>query len=265
MLRYFGKLFLTGLVFLLPFIVTALVVVWSVGFLTGYLGPNTTIGSWLGSVGLTFSGQDSGSYIFGWCAVLALITATGWLIESSAKHWIVDRTDSLMKKIPIVGLLYGATRQFANLLQKSDNTELQNMSPVYCRFGDTLFLALMPVADEFVVEGKKYREVIIPTAPVPFGGAVILVPSQDVWDAKISVEQLLSFYVSMGVTAREYIEVASPSKNEKPAEDEKTNETEERVVEKTNKVEEVKESRQSQGAKKRGSERRRGRRGRRGA
>ena len=208
MIKYFTKLFITGLVFLLPIVATILVVLWVVSFLNGYLGPGTTIGNWFDYIGLKFIDDTALSYIAGWIIVLLAIAALGLFIEITAKRWIIETVDSLIKKIPLIGMIYGPIRQLTNLIQKQDNAELQNMSPVYCRFGGTLFLALMPVCDEFQIQGRKYREVVIPTAPVPFGGAVIMVPSEDVFDAEMTVEQLLGYYVSMGVTAKDMIKVA---------------------------------------------------------
>lgn len=208
MIKYLSQLFITGLVFLLPLVATALVVIWVVSFLNTYLGPNTSIGGWLDYIGLKFIHDATLSYIFGWIIVLSSIAGLGLFIEITAKRWIIETVDWTMKKIPLIGMIYGPIRQMTNLIQKQDNAELRNMSPVYCRFGGTLFLALMPVCDEFEIQGRKYREVIIPTAPVPFGGAVIMVPTEDVFNAEMTVEQLLSYYVSMGVTAKDYIKTA---------------------------------------------------------
>ena len=41
----------------------------------------------------------------------------------------------------------------------------------------------------------------IPTAPVPFGGALIYVPVDWVRPANIGVDKLTEIYVSMGITA----------------------------------------------------------------
>jgi uncharacterized membrane protein len=42
--------------------------------------------------------------------------------------------------------------------------------------------------------------VLVPTAPVPFGGALIYVPAEWVRPANIGVERLTAVYVSMGIT-----------------------------------------------------------------
>ena len=43
------------------------------------------------------------------------------------------------------------------------------------------------------------------TAPVPVGGALLFVPSDNLLPADLSVDALMSIYVSMGVTAPEFL------------------------------------------------------------
>lgn len=50
------------------------------------------------------------------------------------------------------------------------------------------------------IEGRRYLAVLVPTAPVPFGGALIYVPAEWVRPAEIGVDKLTAIYVSMGIT-----------------------------------------------------------------
>jgi uncharacterized membrane protein len=40
---------------------------------------------------------------------------------------------------------------------------------------------------------------MIPTAPIPFGGALLLVPEEQVAPAGMGIDQLSGFYLSLGV------------------------------------------------------------------
>jgi uncharacterized membrane protein len=55
------------------------------------------------------------------------------------------------------------------------------------------------------------RIVMIPTARVPFGGAMILAPINLVEPADISVDGVMSIYFTMGVTAHDYMKTSNPS------------------------------------------------------
>jgi uncharacterized membrane protein len=39
-------------------------------------------------------------------------------------------------------------------------------------------LALAPSADAIEIDGRRYLAVLVPSAPVPFGGALIYVPAE---------------------------------------------------------------------------------------
>jgi uncharacterized membrane protein len=76
------------------------------------------------------------------------------------------------------------------------------MSPVWCFFGGkgAAVLALAPSAQPIEIDGQSYLAVLVPTAPVPFGGALIYVPAPWVRPANIGVDKLTAIYVSMGIT-----------------------------------------------------------------
>jgi uncharacterized membrane protein len=50
-----------------------------------------------------------------------------------------------------------------------------------------------------VIEGARYRPVLIPSAPVPVGGGLLFLPEDWVKPAELKIEDLTSLYVSMGV------------------------------------------------------------------
>lgn len=212
MIRLLQKLFrylLTGTFFLLPFIITVGAVAWLGFFIADYLGPNTLIGEWLGKIGLFYfqTNYPLLSYLVGLLTVLAIIITVGWIIERSWVKAIVKFVNDLIKKIPIIGTLYGAIQQLVGMFD--DKTK--SMKPVYCRFGTTLILALMPTSDIFVINGQKFHSVMIPTAPFPFGGALIMVPVEDITPSDMNIEQLCSYYGAIGVTGKDFIPIQDNS------------------------------------------------------
>jgi len=52
-----------------------------------------------------------------------------------------------------------------------------------------------------IVEGqdKEFVTVLIPTAPTPFGGFLIIVPKEEVVDLDMSIEEALRLILSAGV------------------------------------------------------------------
>ena len=64
-------------------------------------------------------------------------------------------------------------------------------------------LALLPSKTPISLGGEDYLAVLIPSAPVPFGGALVYVPAAWVEPAEGGIDELMSVYVSMGITPPE--------------------------------------------------------------
>ena len=82
------------------------------------------------------------------------------------------------------------------------------MSAVFCFFGKeaaTGVLAFLVSPERFRLNDRDYHIVIIPSAPLPFGGAMLFVPVEQVQPADMPVDGLMSIYLSMGISAPQYM------------------------------------------------------------
>jgi uncharacterized membrane protein len=204
------KYFLAGAFAVLPLVVTISVVVWVAGFVQKFVGPTTTVGRLVGNLGWRYSPDDrTFAYVIGWTIVLALVFLLGVAVEMGAKRLLQALTDSILTRVPVVGSIYNTSKQLVSMLDRQeDQADLQGMSVVYCVFGGdrgTAFLALLVSPQSYFVGGRECKIVIIPTAPVPFGGGLLFVPAENILAADMSVDGLMSIYVSMGVTAPQFM------------------------------------------------------------
>jgi len=205
LLRYF----LAGAFAVLPLVVTFAIVVWVAGFLQRFLGPETLVGRLVRNLGWQFSPEDKTlAYLIGWAVVLACVFLLGVAVETGARRLLQTLTDAVLNRVPVVGGIYNTSKQLVSMLDRQDQADLQGMSVVYCIFGGdhgTAFLALLVSPQVYVLDGREYKIVIVPTAPVPFGGGLLFVPSDCIRAADMSVDGLMSIYVSMGVTAPQFM------------------------------------------------------------
>ncbi|MDO4574334.1 MAG: DUF502 domain-containing protein [Planctomycetia bacterium] len=193
--------FLSGLLTLLPLVLTCAIVAWCVQLLNGYIGPGTVVGKWLASLGYTAVGERFYPYLVGWVVVLGGIFLFGVLLQIGMAHFWKSQVDHLLARVPLLGQVYATLCKFTSMASKDGDSEMKDMSPVYCDLGGTLLLALRSQGKNFTVDGREYAIVVVPTAPVPFGGAMLLVPVEQVRPAEISLDALMNFYVTMGVSA----------------------------------------------------------------
>jgi uncharacterized membrane protein len=212
-LRKTGKLllryFLAGAFAILPLVVTIGIVIWVAGFLQRFLGPDTLIGRLVGNLGWRYSQEDKTlAYIIGWAIVLGLVFLLGVAVETGAKRLLQAVTDAVLIRVPVVGSIYNTSKQLVSMLDRQDQADLKGMSVVYCVFGGergTTFLALLVSPQVYLIDGRECQIVIVPTAPVPFGGGLLFVPTECIRPADMSVDGLMSIYVSMGVTAPQFM------------------------------------------------------------
>ena len=95
------------------------------------------------------------------------------------------------------------TETIQELEDRNEEADLQAMTPVACQFGGdkgATFPALLPTSETVPIDGKEYHVVMIPTAPVPIGGAIIYVPKGCVRPLDCGVDGLMNIYMSMGTS-----------------------------------------------------------------
>jgi uncharacterized membrane protein len=192
----------------LPLVATLVILTFTVRFVVSWLGPDSALGRVLGSLGVRVAGSELAGYAIGLALVVGAIFGLGLLAETGLQRGFEAAIDTFMQRIPIVRNIYDTIDRFVAMLSRRDPGGLRSMSPVWCHFGGAggaAVLGLLSTPEAVEIGGQRFRAVLIPTAPVPIGGALIYVPEAWVTPAHVGMEALTSIYVSMGVTSGEYL------------------------------------------------------------
>ncbi|MEX2114847.1 MAG: DUF502 domain-containing protein [Pirellulales bacterium] len=217
-LRYF----VAGVFAILPVVVTVAVVIWVARFLQQFVGPDAPMGRVLGAVGFNFSSDTTMAYIIGWSLVLVVIMVVGLIVEAGARGFVQRTFDALLNRVPLVGGIYGTSKQLVSMLDRTGDAQLHGMRPVFCYFGQDHgcgMLALLVSPEVFRMDERDYLLVIVPSVPIPMSGGLLFVPSEAVRPADITVESLMSIYVSMGVNAPQFLPTSRPFDHPAPRPD----------------------------------------------
>jgi len=191
-----------GGIALLPLVLTGVLVVWTGETLAAYVGPESRIGWMLRGLGLTVVTEPAFAYAVGFGIVLAMLWGVGILVQTKTAGVAQRVIDATLAKVPLLGGLYRVLTRLVGLLDSKAEEELRGMTPVWCRFGPEgapKTLALLTTPEAVVFEGRRHLVVMIPTAPIPFGGALLLVPEEQIVPAGMGIDQLSGFYLSLGV------------------------------------------------------------------
>ena len=196
--------FLAGLFAVLPLIITVAILAWLADFIYGVVGPGTWVGRGLESIGLRFSDNALLAQAIGWLILLGGIFALGFFVQIRVRSVLVEMVDAVFHRLPVIGSVYGTASQFVGMLNKKDENQLAGMSVVYCNFGAAAgcgLLAMMPSGETYRFGERDYCAVYVPTSPVPMTGGLLFVPADSITRLEMSVDKLMSIYLSMGVTA----------------------------------------------------------------
>ena len=196
-------IFLAGLLALLPILVTVIVTVWVAQLFQGYAGPDSMVGRLIVLLGLNLVSSATAAYFLGFLIIVGCIFALGLIVETRLRPLVEGGLDWLMMHIPIISNVYDLSKRFVAIVDRGGENNLKSMRPVWCFFGGeggAAVLGLMPSPEPVMVGEHKYVAVLVPSAPVPFGGALIYVPADWIKPADGGVERLMNVYVSMGVT-----------------------------------------------------------------
>jgi uncharacterized membrane protein len=198
-----GRVFLAGLLAALPLLLTIFIIVWLLSFMNQYLGPSSAFGSFLTSLGFGVGTSELAPYLIGLALIIGAIYALGLLVHSRLVAWIAALFDRLIRRVPLVSNVYDVSKRFVSIVDTKNGDSLKSMSPAWCYFGGkpgAAVLALLPSKTPISLGGENYLGVLIPSAPVPFGGALLYVPAAWIEPAEGGIDELMSVYVSMGIT-----------------------------------------------------------------
>jgi uncharacterized membrane protein len=214
------RIFLAGLLTLLPLAATAALLVFASRLLVDWLGPGSYVGRLLIPLGGGGGGSEIVAYGIGLGLLLGMIFVVGLLVEKGLQRGAVAAVNALVSRIPVIRTVYETLHRFVDLVSRRDGSPMKTMQPVWCHFGGeggVSVLGLLSTTEPVMVGQTPCLAVILPTAPVPVGGALLYVPVAWIKPATLSMEALTSIYVSMGVSSPQYLPPSPP-----PGQDEDT-------------------------------------------
>jgi uncharacterized membrane protein len=201
-----ARTFIAGLLVILPIVLTIALVVWVANIVVTFVGPNSVVGSILITLGFGFSASTWVAYLAGALIVALLIYVLGVIVESRVEHSVTNFIGNVMQRIPLIGYIYDMAKRLIAIIERKDDGGFKGMRPVWCFFGGeggAAVLALLPVAETVRLGNEDYHVVLVPSAPVPVGGALVYVPVKWVKPADIGIDGLMSIYVAMGVAPKQ--------------------------------------------------------------
>ncbi|MCX5845094.1 MAG: DUF502 domain-containing protein [Deltaproteobacteria bacterium] len=189
------QIFLTGLAVTIPIGLTLYILFFLIDIMDGLLKiipvryhPDTLLGIHIPGLGIIVT--------------LALITIAGLVTTSYVGYKIVQSGEDLVDRIPFVRNIYQAIKKISDSMFMDKRSSFKKVVLVeFPRKGVYTigFVTGVPSGEIRKKAGQNCISVFLPTTPNPTSGYLIIVPEDELVPMDMSVEEALTFIISVGI------------------------------------------------------------------
>ncbi len=194
-LKKFRNYLIGGLLVWIPIMVT----VWVLRFVARILDqslvllphawrPETLVGTYVPGVGVILS--------------LLLLFLTGLLVKNLFGGRIVAGLESLVRRIPVIGPVYGGAKSFSETVLTDTGRSFKQVVMVEFPRKGVFSIGFITAHDLEEVQAKtdyKVTGVFVPTTPNPTTGFLVLFPNDEIVMLDMSVDEAFKMLFTLGV------------------------------------------------------------------
>jgi uncharacterized membrane protein len=201
MVKFFRRHFLTGLLVLMPTVLTGYIV-WKIF---------ESIDNLIAPIQRRFPILDFPGT--GFFIVIVLIFVTGFLASNLIGRRLIDLGERVLNRLPLIRRIYTAVKELSEVFLTDRKTVFKRV--VLIRYPHPGTYALAFVTRDVVgyfnaVVGQDVVNVFVPTTPNPTSGFLLLIPKSDAVAVDISVEEAMKIVISGGAFSPSFLESLIP-------------------------------------------------------
>ncbi len=153
--------------------------------------------------------------LLNFCTTLLLLLGIGFMAAHVVGQRIIERTESVLMRVPLVAPLYGAVKQMLDsfrLLRGGPDGESKRV--VYVEYPSPGCLLLGFVTGHFhePTLQREFTLVFLPMAPNPLAGFVVAIPPEKIIPCSLTFEEASKLIVSGGLVVP-VTPAAAPAQN----------------------------------------------------
>jgi len=192
MASHVKKKFITGLLVLIPLIVTVYIAYLIVSFIENFIGPALK--------NIFFQVFQREVYITGMaCIIFVVITyLTGLFVSNYFGKTVFSRGEQIVRRIPIVKSIYGSVKDMTEAFSSDKIKSFKEVVLLEFPFQGRYTIGL--VTNRVEIKGLQHCSVFVPTTPNPTSGYIILVREEDLFFLDMPTDDALKYVVSLGTS-----------------------------------------------------------------
>jgi uncharacterized membrane protein len=198
--------FLTGLVIVLPGVISIGALVWFFGSLTNVTDKLLFfLGYFLQPKWIYVNGQ-SGPMFWHW-SLLAFLLATGLIcaVGVAARNYfgrkMIEWVESALMQVPFLNKIYSATKQVNDALAPGNKDSFKTVVLVEFPHPGTYSLGFLTGEAHPEIQARTSERMVsifVPATPNPTSGFLLLMPENKVTKLEMSVSEGLKYIISLG-------------------------------------------------------------------
>ena len=191
------KYFISGLLVLVPLLIT----VWVISSLVGMMDQSLLLlpESWRPKAQLGLEIPGVGALL-----TLLIVFVTGLIATNFFGKQLILLWEALLARVPVVKSIYASVKQVSDTLFSDSGNAFRQAVLVQFPRADSWTIAFVtgkPGGDVANHLHGDYVSVFVPTTPNPTGGYFLMMPRAEVITLDMSVDEALKYIISMGVVA----------------------------------------------------------------
>jgi uncharacterized membrane protein len=199
--------FLTGLVLVLPAIISLAVIKW----LFGTISSITDLLLFFLPMTITHKDAGTGSMFWYWSVIalllaILIISFVGRLARNYFGRKMIEWMDAVMMRIPLFNKIYAAIKQVNEAFAGNKHSFKTVVLVEFPREG--MYSVGFLTSEQHAEVQQKTKEkvvcVFVPTTPNPTSGFLILVPEEKIIKLNMSVADGIKYIVSLGSISPDY-------------------------------------------------------------
>lgn len=204
--------FVTGLVVILPAVISIAVLVWLFGnvanitdallfFLKYFLPPE-----------YIYVNGTSGQMFWYWSLLafalaIMLISIIGRLARNYIGKKVIQAIDSLILRVPLLNKVYATIKQVNEAFSTGKKSAFKTVVMIQFPRPGIYSIGFITSEQHDEIQAKTKEHVVcvfVPTTPNPTSGWLVLVPEKDVTRLEMSVADAIKFIISLGAVSPSY-------------------------------------------------------------